>query len=256
MKADRTNYQAKRNLIFCAVILLSLMLAISDARKTFLVKLQHPTILAPKVTAYDTSWKLINIGNKYMLVVDNQVQVEVGFDFAQKQGYYKDKSVKHWAFRNNYYFKQEFVTHPSIKLDTIFNGELFIELVKFRANVFWEFVWFPDQDKACLQAGYSSDPMTFLLRSGFNLLQCYKILIKTFTQWDQWDFNKIRNSGLFDSCTASTSTTAQVFRWDFYDDTSDIDHTWTPEITFDTASPPAIDMANTPWCFTLPYYVE
>jgi len=82
MKADRTSYQAKRNLIFCAVILLSLMLAISDARKTFLVKLQHPTILAPKVTAYDTSWKLINIGNKYMLVVDNQVQLEVGFDFA------------------------------------------------------------------------------------------------------------------------------------------------------------------------------
>lgn len=58
------------------------MLAISDARKTFLVKLQHPTILAPKVTAYDTSWKLINIDNKYMLVVDNQVQLEVGFDFA------------------------------------------------------------------------------------------------------------------------------------------------------------------------------
>jgi hypothetical protein len=91
--------------------------AISDARKTFLVKMQHPTILAPKVSAYDTSWKILNIDGKYTLVIDNQIQVETGFDFVQKQGYYKDKSFRHWAVRNNYYFKQEFVLHPALKLD-------------------------------------------------------------------------------------------------------------------------------------------
>ena len=72
MKGDRHYFhQAKRNLIYFAVILLSIMLAISDARRTFLVKMQHPTVLAPKVSAYDTSWKIINIGNKYILDIDN-----------------------------------------------------------------------------------------------------------------------------------------------------------------------------------------
>ena len=220
--------------------------------------MQHPTILAPKVTAYDTSWKIINIGNKYMMVLDNRIQMDVGFDFAQKQGYYKDKSFRHWALRNNYYFKQEFVLHPNLKLDTFYNGELFIEMTKFRSNIFWEFIWFPVQGKACLQAGFASDPITFLLRSGFNILQCSKVLIKTFTQWDQWNFNNMRNTGLFDSCTSSTSTTAQVFRWDFYDSTSDTDSMLTPDIVFDTANPPQIDISVTPapWCFSLPYFFD
>jgi hypothetical protein len=85
---------------------LLLCLAISDARKTFLVKLQHSTLLAPKVAAYDTSWKLLNIGNgKYTLVLDNQIQVDIGFDFVQKQGNYDDKPFSHWKLRNNLYFK-------------------------------------------------------------------------------------------------------------------------------------------------------
>jgi hypothetical protein len=129
-------------------------------------------------------------------------------------------------------------------------------MTKFRSNIFWEFIWFPVQGKACLQAGFSSDPITFLLRSGFNIIECYKTVIKTFTQWDNWDFNKLRKNGFFDSCRASTSTTAQVFRWDFYDATSATDVMWTPVINFDTANPPQIDLSSTPdpICFTLPYY--
>lgn len=108
------------------------------------------------------------------------------------------------------------MTHPYLQLDKFFTGEAFIEITKFRSNLFWEFIWFPVQGKACLQAGWTSDPITFLLRTGFNLIECSKMLIKTFTQWDQWDINNLRKNGLFDTCRSSVSTTAQIFRLDFY----------------------------------------
>ena len=148
------------------------------------------------------------------------------------------------------------MTHPVIKLDTLFNGEMFIEVSKFRSNFFWEFIWFPVQGKACLQVGTSSDPITFVLRSGFNIMECYKTIIKTFTQWDQWDINKLRTNGLFDLCRASTSTTAQIFRWDFYSYSNDVDNMITPDIVFNSDPTPAIDPTVTPapFCFTLPYF--
>lgn len=47
-----------------------------DARKTFLVKQQHPALYAPRVQSYDTSFKFFDIKNgneRYRMVVDNQV---------------------------------------------------------------------------------------------------------------------------------------------------------------------------------------
>lgn len=105
-----------------------------------------------------------------MAGLDYQVNLDVGFDFIQKQGTYKDKDFRFWSFRNNYYVKSEWVAHPTLKLDTLYNGELIIELSKSRSNVFWEFIWFPASNDACLQAGFNSDPITFLLRSSFNIL--------------------------------------------------------------------------------------
>lgn len=87
----------ERGNLFCHTLLCAVLALLSltvEARKTFLVKMQHPTILAPKVSGYDTSWKIINVGNKYELVLDNQIQMETGFDWVQKQGYYKDKSFR------------------------------------------------------------------------------------------------------------------------------------------------------------------
>jgi hypothetical protein len=119
-----------------------------------------------------------------------------------------------------------------------------MELPKFRSNIFWEFIWFPKMEKACFQAGYNSEPITFLLRTGFNVIECYKTLIKTFTQWDNWDFNRMRTKGFFDSCRASTSSTPQLFRWDFFGDTAANDKMWTPEIEFTLSEPYAIDITN------------
>lgn len=164
--------------------------------------------------------------------------MEVGWDFVQKQGDYQDKSVKHWAFRNNYYFKQELVMHPDLHLDTLYNGELFLELSKFRFNIFWETIWFTAQNKACLQFGWTSDPITFLSRAGFNMAECSKMLIKTFTDWSQWDFNKMRTNGFFDACRSSVSTTTQIYKYDLYQYTQDTDNMWTVPIEFDNASPP------------------
>lgn len=47
-----------------------------DARKTFLVKQQHPALYAPRVQNYDTSFKFFDIKNgneRYRMVVDNQI---------------------------------------------------------------------------------------------------------------------------------------------------------------------------------------
>lgn len=55
-----------------------------DARKSFLVKQQHPAVYAPRVQDYDTSFKFFDINTgkeRYRMVVDNQIQTEAGFDF-------------------------------------------------------------------------------------------------------------------------------------------------------------------------------
>jgi hypothetical protein len=54
------------------LITITLLLALAAARKSFLVKEQHPAVLAPRVQNYDSSWTLFNINN-YDLVLDNQI---------------------------------------------------------------------------------------------------------------------------------------------------------------------------------------
>ncbi len=58
-------------------LFLSMCLNIVLARKSFLVKQQHPSLYAPKVSNYDTSLKLFDKvtpkGEIYRFVVDNQI---------------------------------------------------------------------------------------------------------------------------------------------------------------------------------------
>ena len=196
----------------------------ADARKTFFVKQQHPALYAPKVQAYDTSIKLFDIEKgeeRYRGVVDNQIQTEAGFDFIQKSGYFQSGTTtttqRHWGFRNNFFFRNDFVLHPEIVLDKLYKGEMFVEVPKFRTNVFWEFLWFPVEDYLCFQLGWNSDPLYFLIRAGFNVIECYKNLIYTFTDWSQWDSEKIKENGsLFDVCQSSITSNAQVYRMSIY----------------------------------------
>ena len=98
-------------------------------------------------------------------------------------------------------------------LDKLYKGEMYIEVPKFRSNLFWELIWFQAEEKMCLQIGFSSDPIYLLIRAGFNVIECYKVLIYTLTQWDQW--NPIK---LFDVCQSSITSNAQLFRWTIYNE--------------------------------------
>lgn len=73
--------------IILATTLLTFFLSFTEiaSRKTFLVKMQYPALLAPKVSNYDSSLTIFNINN-YHFIIDNQIQVELGWDFIQKQG--------------------------------------------------------------------------------------------------------------------------------------------------------------------------
>ena len=66
---------------------------------------------------------------------------------------------------------------------------MFIEWPKFRTNIYWDLSWFKDLDKMCFEAGWNSDPIYFLFRIGFNMIECSKMIVKTFAQWDQWSWN-------------------------------------------------------------------
>ena len=76
-------------------------------RKSFLVKEEHPALYAPKVQNYDTSFKLFDMtmptGERYRGVIDNQVQLEAGFDFTQKTDFKQNN--KYWAIRNSFYIR-------------------------------------------------------------------------------------------------------------------------------------------------------
>ena len=128
--------------LLCVLITL---LAYTQQRKSFLVKEQHPALLAPKVQNYDTSFKLFDmttpLGERYKAVVDNQVQVEAGFDFKQKTDF-KGTNNKYWAIRNNFFIRQDAVLHPEVVLDKYYKGEMFLEIPKFQANIFWQIIWF------------------------------------------------------------------------------------------------------------------
>jgi hypothetical protein len=59
--------------------LLTVMIAsnVVDARKSFLVKQQHPALYAPRVQNYDTSYPVFDIKTpnkeRYRMVIDNQI---------------------------------------------------------------------------------------------------------------------------------------------------------------------------------------
>lgn len=149
------------------------------------MKEQHPALFAPKVQNYDTSFKLFDLttplGERYRAVVDNQVQMEAGFDFIQTSGFKQNN--KYWSIRNNYFIRQDAVLHPEVVLDKFYKGEMFLEIPKFRANLFWQIIWFQASEWMCLELGFNSDPISVLLRAGFNVLECYKVIIQTFMDW-------------------------------------------------------------------------
>ena len=97
------------------------------------------------------------------------MQLVTGWDFTQKQGYYGSNSFKHWAFRNNYYIRTNFVLRPNVQLSTFYQGESYIEVPQFRSNVFWETIWLPSQNLLCLQLGWNSDAINLNMRTSFNL---------------------------------------------------------------------------------------
>lgn len=196
---------SRQRISTCFTLFLSILFAISpvSGRKTFLVKEQHPVVFAPKVHRYDTSYTL-GIQD-YKLILDNVVQLEVGWDFIQKSGMYGSSSQPYWSFRHNTFVRQDFTFHPDLRLDDLYKGEMFIEVPKFRTNLYSQFIWFQNMQKACLEFGWTSDPIYFLLRAAFNVMECYKIVIQTFTDWEQWDLDKIRRGNLFDKCVSSVA---------------------------------------------------
>lgn len=115
-----------KKLLTMVLGLIALHIQDSFERKTFLVKEQHPVLLAPRVLAYDSSWRYSL--NGYTIALDNNMQLVSGWDFTQKQGYYGSQSFKHWAFRNNYYVRTNFVLHPNVQLSTFYQGESYLEV--------------------------------------------------------------------------------------------------------------------------------
>lgn len=101
------------------LLTLSLLASLVWGRKTFLVKEEHPSVLAPRVQTFDSYWTLFN-WNNYQLILDNQIELDVGWDFKQRQGYYGSYSFRQWAFRNDYYVLFDFVLHPELTLSNYY----------------------------------------------------------------------------------------------------------------------------------------
>lgn len=101
----------------------------------------------------------------------------------------------------------------------------------------------------CFQLGFSSDPIYLLIRAGFNVLECYKVLIYTLMQWDQWNPFK-----LFDVCQSSITSNAQLFRWTIYKELGAFDYMFTPDIDFDSSTPPKLTSKSL--CWPMPYFFD
>ena len=129
--------------------------------------------------------------------------------------------------------------HPDLLLDKLYKGEMFMEVPKFRSNIFWELIWYPVEELQCLQLGWNSDPIYLLIRAGFNVQECFKNIIYALTDWSQWDPKKSSNpNSLFDVCTSSITSNAQVFRFSLYTSDSSVNNMFSPTIQFDTSTPP------------------
>ena len=98
----------------------------------------------------------------------------------------------------------------------------------------------------------NSDPITPVLRTDFNVIDCYKTIIQTFTDWSQWSPQTL-SQGLFDSCQGSVSAKALLYQLFIYSGLRTDDISAWP-IGFDTSgSTPVI---NAGWCFPMPFYVS
>lgn len=125
-------------------------------------------------------------------------------------------------------------------LDKYYKGEVFLEVPKFRTNLFWELIWFPVEEVMCFQLGWNSDPLFLLIRAGFNMVECFKNIIYTLTNWSQWDAKKFASGDIFDVCQSSITSNAQVFRWSIYNQLATFDNMFFDNISFDSNTPPKI----------------
>ncbi len=80
------------------------------------------------------------------------------------------------------------------------------------------------------------------------MIECYKVLIYTLMQWNQYNPFKI-----FDVCQSSITSNAQIFKWSLYDEIGSFDYLFTPDIKFDTSSPPK---KLEGWCIPFPYFFD
>lgn len=124
-----------------------------------------------------------------MVSIENSVQSTAGFDFIQINGMMGATTVKQISFRNNFYVTYDFVVNPKVRLlDSVYKGEIVAEVRKARTNIWWELDYYPDTQTTaeivspatvgvitvyptlCLQFGWNSDPIAFLINANFNLI--------------------------------------------------------------------------------------
>ena len=150
--------------LFSPILLLILLLLVplSLQRKTFLVKEQHPMLFTPKVSAYDASWCAFKSEN-YWACIDSQTQVEVGWEWDQDYGVWTGETYKYYRLRNNVYAQQSLTIHPELYLEKLYYGDVTGEIEQFQANVFWELLYFFDDNTACINVGWNSEPISMML---------------------------------------------------------------------------------------------
>ena len=108
----------------------------------------------------------------------------------------------------------------------------------------------------CLEFGFSSDPVAILLRAGFNVLECYKVVIQTLMDWSQWSPEFLASGKLFDVCQSSITSNAQVFRLSLYQETSSYDNMLFDDIEFTGASPRNTMTTGSRLCWDFPYLFD
>ena len=150
--------------------------------------------------------------------------------------------------------------HPEIDLDKFYKGEVFLEIPKFRANVFWQLIWFPGAEWMCLELGFNSDPISILLRAGFNVLECYKVIVQTFLDWNQWSSEFFATGKFFDVCQSSITSNAQIYRLSIYKYLSSVDQMLFNPIDFQDGTPTATVIPSTTGkkttCWRAPFFYD
>lgn len=196
-------------LLILALIGLTTSLVLS--KTNYIVKEDKPIETKHRLRADDAVNEnrkcIFENGNDYWCFEFSQ-NLEFGQVWEQTYTVFTSSTTKYWKLRYNLYGKAAASILPEFVLSKSYSNKMTIGVDEFTTRLFGEMIW-TDDHYLCMNAGWNSEKLAFAVTTQMTFKDCYKKLLNTFTDVENWKGPQ----NITDVCADSNEEEISIFKY-------------------------------------------